>query len=116
MPADRVLAGDELDRDLPVRLARRYETEDLDFARGQNAGRPAGITDQRCNAGEVRRGADLTECPARRIELHRSGIDVSKLPAGNSDEHPCPRRVIRRLKILPGGPGPAKLGERSPGV
>src|SRR6476659_5690377 len=102
MPPNGVLAGDQFDRDVTVRLAGRDEAEYLHLAHGQPAGRSRALPGERLHPGKIRSGAELTERPARGIKLHGRGVTVAKLPASEADEHPGSRRLVGRFDLLPG--------------
>src|SRR6266508_2181498 len=90
VPSHRLLTEEQLTGDRPVALAGGDEAEHLHLTRGQPARRLGGVLRrQRLHPGEVGRGAQLLEDPARRAQLHLRGIRVAQRPAGEPDQHPA---------------------------
>ena len=77
------------------------------------AGSAAALRVRFLRTGEVGRGAELPERPLGRVELHRRGLLVPELAAGEADQHPGPRGFVRSLEFLPGRPGLAQRSERA---
>jgi hypothetical protein len=113
----RLLAQDQVGGDRAVGLAGRDQAEHLDVAGGRPAGRPGGRpAGQRLHPRQLRDGAELLEHPAGRVQLHLRAVVVPQPPAGQPEQDPDPRPLVRHVQRLPGRPGAAQRGQGSPHV
>ena len=114
VPRDRLLADEQLGRDRAVGLARGDERQHLALAPAQSS-RPRRAR-QPSEALEIGRGAQLLERAARRLELELGAGTVAELAAGDPDQQPDARRLMRRLEIAPRAMRRTELRQRRPWI
>ncbi len=124
MPIDRPLTDAKLRGDRPVRLARGDQPEDLHLAAGQ-AGGPttrhgtvgrSGTGQDAVQQRQIRHGPQAIEDRPSGLEFEGGPLQVTELAHRLSDPDPYPRRLVRRIEVVPHGRRPAECDQRRPRV
>ncbi len=124
VPIDRPLTDAKLRGDRPVRLAGGDQPEDLYLAAGQAAGPTtrqgtvgrSGTGHDAVQQLQIRHSPQAIEDRPSRIEFQRSPLHVAEFVHRPSDPDPHPRRLVRRIEVVPDGRRSAECDQRRPRV